>query len=105
VDVELDLALIDVPVNEYEEAYHRQQSWYGDNATNWSMEGSIIKYTVKVGPSTNNMSMGDDFSYLGFGGPDITLDIVLGEDGRPTSIKVIYDMPPGIPMPSMEVHP
>lgn len=49
------------------------------------------------------MMMGDGLKYLGFEGPDITLDIILDEDGRPSSIRVLFDAPPGVSIPPIEV--
>lgn len=104
VDVEEDLSLAGVHPDAYEKEYQLMQQRFGDAATNWSRDGAIVKYTWDSGPKTSTMSLGE-FSYPGLGGPDITLDFVLGEhDGKPESITVIYDMPPGIPEPEIEIQ-
>ena len=104
VDIEENLSLAGVHPNSYEEEYQRMQQRFGDAATNWSREGAIVRYTWDSGPETSAMSLGE-FPYPGFGGPDITLDFVLGEhDGKPESITVIFEMPSGIPEPDIEIH-
>lgn len=72
VDIETDLALAGVPPDAYEEEYQDMQRRFGDNATNWSREGAIVKHTWNPGPLKG--------------------------------ITVIYDLPPGISMPTIEVH-
>jgi hypothetical protein len=42
-----------------------------------------------------------EFCYPGFGGPDITLDIVLDEECFPEKIQPIIHLPPGIPAPEI----
>lgn len=109
VDLERDLALAGFSPDFYEEEFQNMQShWFGDEVvarpTNWSREGAIVRVTFYPGPKTDTMTMGEGFYYPGFGGPDITLDIVLREDGRPRGVTVILDLPPGVSMPPLEVH-
>ena len=52
---------------------------------------------ISVGQMTQQIPI-PQISYPGMGGPDITLDIVLDETGKPdpSKIKAIVDMPPGV---------
>jgi hypothetical protein len=42
--------------------------------------------------------------YLGIGGPEIILDIVMGPDGMPTKIEPIFEAPPGMTIEVPEEH-
>jgi hypothetical protein len=104
VDIEVDLVAAGVSAENYSQRYQEIQQWEGEQATNWNINGAIVTYTYNTGPKEDHISWGGEFSYPGFGGPDITLDIVLGSDGRPISVTPIFDTPPGISMESDEVH-
>jgi hypothetical protein len=104
VDMEEDLSLGGPHSDSYEVRYQEMQRWFGNNATNWSRDDNIVRYTWSSGPKISTMELGG-FSYPGIGGPDITLDFVMGDhDGKPESVTVIFEMPPGIPQPDFEVQ-
>lgn len=93
-----------VPPDEYEERHNDMKEWFGDEATDWRREGAMVRYTWDSGPKISTMTLGE-FAYPGIGGPDITLDFVMGEhDGKPESVGVLFEMPPGIPGPEIGVH-
>lgn len=65
-----------------------------DNA---SLSGSTGTFTIRVGQMTLPIPI-PEIKYPGVGGPDVTVDIVLDEMGRPdpSKIKTIIEMPPGV---------
>ena len=69
----------------------------GAKVVSASLVGNVAHFTIAVGTMTQNLPI-PQIDYPGMGGPDITLDITLGADGRPdpSKIKAIVDMPPGV---------
>lgn len=61
-----------------------------------SLQGAIGRFTLSAGKMTLPVPV-PEIKYPGVGGPDVTLDLVLDEMGRPdpSKIKTIIDMPPG----------
>ena len=72
-----------------------------EDATGWTLSGSIVSFTYNLGPRIDDIYFGGPVDYPGFGGPDITVDIVLDEYGRPQGVTVIVDVPPGFPTPQV----
>ena len=50
--------------------------------TNPSLVGAVGNFTISVGSMTQQLPI-PEIKYPGMGGPDITLDIVLDEMGKP----------------------
>jgi len=67
---------------------------------NTNRDGDKITFTLEIDaaqiPFPKEIPM-PEFEYPGVGGPDITLDIILGLDGRPEMIQPIIHLPPGLP--------
>jgi hypothetical protein len=102
-DLEEDMLKAGVDPEYFEDEYHRMQEHLSD-ASGWSRDENLVRYTWDAGRKVSYLRMGEGFSYPGIGGPDITLDFVMGEhDGKPESVEVIMEMPPGIPAPKIGV--
>ncbi len=105
VDIQMDLSVIkgpdgqNPPPEQYEQTFEmiKSQMESAVKILKSSLSGNIASLTIGVGPMTQAVPL-PQISYPGMGGPDITLDITLGPDGRPdpSKIKVIIDMPPGV---------
>lgn len=105
VDIQADLAQLagadnqSVPTDKYEEAFANMKAQMAGavKIVSASLSGNIASITISVGAMTQNLPI-PEINYPGMGGPDITLDIVLGPDGRPdpSQIKAIVEMPPGV---------
>ncbi len=67
---------------------------------NVNRNGDIIAFTLDIDSSQIPFPKEipfPQFEYPGVGGPDITLDIILGLDGKPETIQPIIHLPPGLP--------
>lgn len=106
VDIDMDLAAVSspdgpggVPADKYAEVFEtiKTQMQTGTKLVSATLAGSLAHFTISVGQMTQNLPI-PEISYPGLGGPDITLDITLGPDGRPdpAKIRAIVDLPPGI---------
>ena len=63
-----------------------------------TLEGLQLHYTYKLDPMEIPVPIA--FPYpTGTGGPDVILDIILGEDGLPKTIQPKLNFPPGTPIP------
>ena len=121
VDVEVDLAtwpydqipgfegytIAEGVAHEYftwEEAYENFK-WYQDHffkqvfpngsSSNWSaLDGTKFTFTMSTGKFPQPEFQADPISTPGFGGPDVTLDFTLTEQGVVT-VTPILDFPPG----------
>jgi hypothetical protein len=115
VDIQADLSVMASPEGQvaspdkYEEVFKimttQMEGEYGGfkiRVLNSSLNGNIAKYTISTSMPPQDMPI-PQIQYPGTSGPDITLDITLGPDGRPdpSQIKVLLDMPPGVG-PGME---
>jgi hypothetical protein len=102
-DLEEDMFKAGVDPEYYEEEYQRMKEHLSD-ASDWSRNENLVRYTWDAGRKVSYLRMGEGFTYPGIGGPDITLDFIMGEhDGKPESVEVIMEMPPGIPAPKIGV--
>ncbi len=112
IDTQVDLSVWttpeggSIPPEMYQEVYdnfrsefdsHLQQEFPQGSSSNWALNGSIITFTMSTGPFQE--SEPDPIDYPGFGGPDITLDFTLTEDGMIT-VTPILDFPPGFSPPT-----
>lgn len=100
MDLEVDLTRLPPyggpdPYEFFEEQLTRgfQSDFPQGSTSNWSWNGLIGTFTTSTGPHSRETK--DYFDYRGYGGPDITLDYTLTEDGRLT-VTPILDSPPGI---------
>jgi hypothetical protein len=104
VDIEVDLSKTDISPDNYTEEFQMMQQWE-EGATNWQLNGAIITFTINTGPKEESMSWSaEGMDYLGVGGPDVILDIIIGNDGRPTKVEPIFEAPPGIPIEPPDEH-
>ncbi|MFH1192983.1 MAG: hypothetical protein V1656_01540 [Candidatus Jorgensenbacteria bacterium] len=111
VDIRADLDVMTNPVGGqsitpeyYEEAFNNIKARMVGNVggfniqlVNSSLAGAVGTFTISVGSMTQQLPI-PEIKYPGMGGPDITLDIVLDEMGKPdpSKIRAIVDMPPGV---------
>jgi hypothetical protein len=119
VDVEIDLLNLEDPETgetippglsqeEYQKAYdnfraefdnHFKRMFPNGTSRNWSeLDGTKFTFTMSTGEFPEPEFEPENIDYPGFGGPDITLDFTLSEDGTVT-VTPIIDMPPGFPQP------
>ena len=124
VDIRADLAAMTDPIRgqsidaaHYEEAFNNIKArmtgsvgGFNIKLINSSLAGAIGTFTISVGSMTQQLPI-PEIKYPGMGGPDITLDIVLDEMGKPdpSKIRAIVDMPPGVggafpQVPGVEFH-
>ena len=105
VDIEADLSKTDIPSDNYAEEFQMMQEYMEDEATNWQLNGAIITFTINTGAKEESMHWGSEgMDYPGFGGPDVILDTIIGEDGRPTKVEPIFEASPGISIEPPEEH-
>ena len=111
VDIKADLSVMKdptggqtIPPDQYSQAFNNIKSGmtgsvggFNIKLLNSSLSGPIGTFMISVGQMTQQIPI-PQISYPGMGGPDITLDIVLDETGKPdpSKIKAIVDMPPGV---------
>ncbi len=111
VDIKADLSAMkdpvsgqSIPADQYETAFNNVKAGMGGSVggfniklMNSSLSGSVGSFTISVGQMIQQIPI-PEINYPGVGGPDITLDIVLDEMGKPdpSQIKAIVDMPPGV---------
>ncbi len=111
VDIQADLAVMqdpvsgqNIPSDHYAEAFDAIQARMTGNVAgfpvtlvNSSLSGNLGRFTINVGQMTQQIPI-PEIQYPGIGGPDVTVDIVLDEMGRPdpSKIKTIIEMPPGV---------
>lgn len=115
IDVEADISKLKDPVtgesppaDRYQEAYdglkadfesetgHFKQEFPNGSASNWSaLDGSKFTFTMSTGAFPEPEFEPEQMDYPGVGGPDITLDFTLTEDGMVT-VTPILDFPPGV---------
>ncbi|MDI6642853.1 MAG: hypothetical protein QMD95_02245 [Candidatus Hodarchaeaceae archaeon] len=71
------------------------------SSSNWSaLDGSKFTFTMTTGPFQEFQSDPTQvMTYPGFGGPDVTLDFTLSEDGTVTATPIL-DFPPGMGSPA-----
>lgn len=111
VDIQMDLAILQnpadsqsIPADHYQEAFESIKSSMGGGSVagfntallRSSLSENIADFTIGVGSMTIPIPI-PQISYPGMGGPDVTVDIVLDEMGRPdpSKIRTIIEMPPG----------
>lgn len=112
IDTQVDLSVWTtpeggpIPPEYYQEVYdnfrsefdsHFQQEFPQGSSSNWALNGSIITFTMSTGPF--QVQEPEQLDYPGFGGPDITLDFTLSEQGMVT-VTPILDFPPGFSSPT-----
>lgn len=123
VDIQMDLATMKnpadgqaIPADYYEQTFELIKSSFGGGSVGGftttllqsSLSGNIADFTISVGSMTLPIPI-PEIQYPGVGGPDVTVDIILDEMGRPdpSKIRTIIEMPPGFagafpPMPGVE---
>lgn len=111
VDIQADLSVMKnpsdgqpIPPDYYMEVFEMVKSQMAGNVAGFnismvkaSLSENMGNYTISVGEMTIPLPI-PEINYPGIGGPDVTLDIVLDEMGRPdpSKIKTIIEMPPGV---------
>lgn len=110
VDIQADLSIMkdpvsgqSIPADYYASAFETIKLQMVGNVGGFNirldnalLSGGIGSFTINVGQMILPIVI-PQINYPGVGGPDVTVDIVLDEMGRPdpSKIKTIIDMPPG----------